>query len=176
MGRDQQTVTTYHEAGHAVMAMANGFRVLEISNVADDVGRGHVRWGAPDPMTDDDRWRSLLVLAAGMAADFIHWEINVGTGDEVSLGHFDDQRQATEYLRALGENVPFGLISAFASRFLCRPEVWEWVEAFAELMGMSGTINGPEMLYRAFQKVPRLSEEDMESFRAICRLAKQGEI
>lgn len=172
MQRDQQTVTTYHEAGHAVMAMANGFRVLEISNVDSEVGRGFVRWASPDPMTNDDRWRSLLVLAAGMAADFIHLSVYGGDSNEALLGHFDDQRQVREHLLVLGEEVDFGVISAYAIRFLSRQEIWEWVEDFACLMSAAGTINGSEMLYRAFQNVPRLSDQDVDQFRAGCRLLK----
>lgn len=175
MQRDQLTVATYHEAGHAVMAMANGFRVLEISNVAG-VGRGFVRWASPDPMTNDDRWRSLLVLAAGMAADFIHWDMHGGDRNEASLGHLDDQRQAREHLLALGEELDFVAISACAGRFLRRQDVWEWVEAFADLMSAAGTINGSEILYRAFQKVPRFTDQDVDHFRAVCGLLKQGEI
>jgi hypothetical protein len=176
MQRDQQTVTTYHEAGHAVMAMANGFRVLEISNVANKVGRGFVRWASPDPKTNDDRWRSLLVLAAGMAADFIHWDMHGDDSNDVLLGHFDDQRQAREHLRALGQEVDFGVISACAGRFLRQQDVWEWVEAFADLLSAAGTINGSEILYRASQKVPRFSDQDVDHFRAVCRLLKQGKI
>ncbi|RYG57309.1 MAG: hypothetical protein EON56_02710 [Alphaproteobacteria bacterium] len=97
MHRDQHTITAYHEAGHAVMAMANSSRVLEISNVASTVGRCFVRWASPDPISDDARWRSLLVLGAGMAAEFIHWNLH-GRSDEASVGHFDDQLRRADTL------------------------------------------------------------------------------
>lgn len=40
--REQLVITSFHEAGHAVMAMSAGFMVTELSCVTSADGQGHV--------------------------------------------------------------------------------------------------------------------------------------
>lgn len=160
--RDQSAITTYHEAGHVVMAMANGFTVTRMSNVASDVGRGFVEWQSPQPPTTASRVGSVLVLSAGIAADYIHWNQNGAAADEVIKGHNDDRRQAEIHLDAIGQSGEFETYVGMSTHFLRRPVVWQWVDDFAALMTAAGTIDGRELLYRASQKVPRFEAADLD--------------
>lgn len=151
MARDQSVIIAYHEAGHAVMAMANGFNVVRMSNLSGPNGMGYVHWQAPDPPTDLPRISTMLTLASGMSADFIHWDLT-GEANEASQGHRNDREQAEVYLRELRHAGLFDIYATAAARFLRRGDVWEWVEGFAEVMIMAGTIDGREIIHRARRK------------------------
>ncbi|NKK70029.1 hypothetical protein GFM13_06415 [Rhizobium leguminosarum bv. viciae] len=174
LSRDQPIITTYHEAGHAVMAMANGFTVTRITNVSSDVGQGHVIWQTPDPPTTASRIGSILVFASGMAADFIHWQQNGTDEHEVSLGHQDDRRQAGIHLRELGEDSQFDVYLGIAIHFLRRHDVWEWVEGFADLMTAAGTIDGQQLIHRAFLKVPKIGSAELDHLKLALDMSKRG--
>lgn len=166
MPRDQYAITSYHEAGHVVMAMANGFRVTEMSSVANDERHGHVSWQVPITLLTTGRIGSVLVFAAGMAADFIHWEqSSFKDADELCMGHQDDRHQAEIHLRELGDDGRFDDYLAFAIWFLRKIEIWKWVEFFASLMQMVETINGQEVIDRAFQMLPKIGKPEIDALR-----------
>ena len=176
MPRDQSVITTYHEAGHAVMALAGGFMVTEITNVPDDQGLGYVSWLEPSPHTTESRIKSVLVSAAGLAADYVHAARNGGGENEVFLGHFDDQRRASSHLAELGDDGQFLVYVQIAAEFFRRPDVWAWVEAFADLLTKAGTINGLDLLCRASQNVPKLGDDDLEFLKIAVDASKRGEL
>ncbi|MBH9109155.1 hypothetical protein I5K39_08640 [Pseudomonas aeruginosa] len=161
LSREQVDITTYHEAGHAVMAMAHGFVVTEMSNIASDAGMGYVKWQVPTPLTRASRISAVLVLAAGMAADFIHWKRSGSTENEDCLGHSSDLEQAEVHLAKLGDEGLFDTYLAIAIRFLRVPSVWELVELFAGLMKEAGTINGRELIQRAAKTVPKFGSKEL---------------
>jgi ATP-dependent Zn protease len=73
--RNDVEVTAYHEAGHAVMAMAVGLPVTHISIEPNDLSKGSVGWQKTAEFTDEEyRQRAILIQMSGMTADFIHWE------------------------------------------------------------------------------------------------------
>jgi hypothetical protein len=147
----------YHEAGHAIMAMACGFVVTEMSAAPSDFGRGHVAWGIPDPPDDQMRRLAVLTLAAGMAADLIHWGAN-GSEDEVPEGYLNDRRQAGEHLAHVGEEGAFFAYAITAANFLKRAEVWEHVEFVAKLLLKGGRINGHELIGRIAESCPKVDD------------------
>jgi len=162
LSRQQSIITTYHEAGHAVMAMANGFTVTRVSNVSNDDSLGHVSWQRPDFPTNSTRIGTVLVLASGMAADFIHWKQNGQSTEELCMGHESDRQQAKIHLEELNENDKFDVYLAVSISFLRRQDVWVWVEDFAQLMMLAGTIDGRELLYNASRNVPKFGASELE--------------
>lgn len=76
---DDETVTAYHESGHAVMAYVLGGRVdsMQLWGEADDYlparfGDCRVAWGRVDPSTDFQRQREIMTILAGPVAEMIY--------------------------------------------------------------------------------------------------------
>lgn len=63
-------VTAYHEAGHAVIALALGRTIHKVSALANRERLGEVRFGKGDARATDD-WveREILIALAGMVAE-----------------------------------------------------------------------------------------------------------
>lgn len=176
MPRNQSEITTYHEAGHAVMALASGFIVTEMSNVPSAEGLGYVAWRDPPEQTTESRIKSALVLASGLAADFLHASKCDPNTNVTFTGHLGDQHRASDYLSELNHSGHFDIYVQVAIRFLGRPDVWIWVEGFAELLTMAGTINGDDLLYRASQNVPKLAAHDFDFLQSTINAVKSGMI
>lgn len=172
--REQIDITTYHEAGHAVMAMAHGFVVTEMTNVASDAGMGYVKWQTPPLLTTASRISTVLILAAGMAADFIHWEHSGRATNEDCLGGNGDREEAEVHLAALGDDGQFDIYLMVAIRFLRTPSVWELVEFFAGLMKTEGTINGHKLMQRATERVPKFSTDYLDFLQLALDRSKRG--
>ncbi len=171
MERNQTTITAYHEAGHAVVAMANGFTVTEIVNFSDARGRGYVSFQHPLHLSTIDRVRMVTVFAAGAAADYVHWSrecTKLGSsedGDELCEGNIGDQRDAEEHLIALGDSGRFWDYVGVALAILKKPEIWQLVESLGELMRIIPRLDGQEVLQRAFAKIPKINEGEIELLR-----------
>ncbi|AYG59950.1 hypothetical protein [Rhizobium jaguaris] len=123
-------------------------------------GRGHVRWQTAEILTKESRSAMVLVFSAGMAADLLHWGSVNGGSDEMSLGHFDDRLQAQPHLIELGREGSFDTYTAVSASILKRPELWAWVVDFADLMLTAGTVNGVEVLRRAFERIPKIGSRE----------------
>ncbi len=172
--RPQSQIVAYHEAGHAVMAMGLGFSVSEISCVATETSKGHTVWHPPSHMTPEARIGAVLVCAAGMAADFSHWESEKDRNqDEYSLGHNGDRDNALVHLSALGQHDAFNEYAVLAARYLSRPEVWQFVEFFAKILEDFGAINGQEVLQRAKDHMPKISSAELLHFKEVVDLSIQ---
>lgn len=109
--RDDREITAYHEAGHAVVALALGFDVIQVTANAgvDGSNKGQVGLRLTEEQKrardagDPKILRSLaLFYAGGIAGDAIHGEKHpdVDPG-EVLTGHGDDQTFIREYLAQL---------------------------------------------------------------------------
>lgn len=163
--REQLVITSYHEAGHAVMAMSTGFMVTELSCVASADGQGHVIWQPPQLTTNTLHVASVLAYAAGMAADFLHWKtLATHDNDELCMGAQDDQAKAQEHLIILGHQDFFEDYLALSIGHLQKPDVWSWVECFAQMMRVTGVINGQDVLCKAWQRIPKISYQELELF------------
>ena len=169
MQRDQHTIIAFHEAGHAVMAMACGFRVTKISIDPNEIGMGHVCWDEPSNPDRDSRRRSVLVALSGWAADFIHLKKNAsGTDVDDPQGHFSDQRQAREHLSALNENDLFQAYLCLAMHFLGRDDVWEVVDELASFMLRCRSLDGQAILTRLAECCPKIAYQEwlrLEDFK-----------
>ena len=171
MERSQSAITAYHEAGHAVLAMANGFRVSEIASSSDEFGHGHVIYSYPKNPSYMDRLRIVIIAAAGAAADFCNWDAEmtrqggVSTGDECIRGIGSDVASAHRQLSEIGDPGSFEDYVGVAMAFLKRPEIWHWVELFGESMQKIQLLNGQVVLERAFNQVPKISEAEVLFWR-----------
>lgn len=171
MQREQIDITAYHEAGHAVMAMSVGFLVTEISCQASADGFGHTAWQSPLPMTDAARVGTVLTLASGMAADYLHWSsVPDKNEDENCLGHVSDQTEARSHLAALGQEEVFDDYLTFAIAHLRKVDVWSCVVTLAELLKTVRLINGLDLLNRARKCVPLISATELNQFKRVVDL------
>lgn len=76
---DDQELTAYHEAGHAVVAYALGAQVdsIQLGGEPDDhlperFGDCRVNWGPVDPNSDWQREREITAILAGPTAEMIY--------------------------------------------------------------------------------------------------------
>ncbi|WP_145176040.1 cell division protein FtsH [Rubripirellula lacrimiformis] len=77
--QDDETLTSYHEAGHAVVAHSLGATVdsMQLWGEADDwlperFGDCRVNWGPVDPNLDWQRQREIMTYLAGPVAEMIY--------------------------------------------------------------------------------------------------------
>ncbi|PGH59212.1 hypothetical protein CRT60_00845 [Azospirillum palustre] len=162
MSREQKAIIAYHEAGHAVMAMANGFRVTRVTCVTNADSQGRTEYEVPNPPTMESHRGGALVAAAGLAADRLHAEKLGVAHKEDSEGYFGDQNNASVHLHELGHDGQFTAYVAVAHHFLGLGHVWNFVERLAELLIEIGEINGRDSLYSLFQQVPRVSPMEFQ--------------
>lgn len=155
------------------MAMACGFVVTEMSAAPSDFALGHVAWGIPDPPDDQTRRLSVLTIAAGMAADLVHWDA-YGSDDEVAEGYFNDRQKASEHLAHIGEEGAFYVYAITAANFLKRTDVWEHVEFVAELLLKCGKINGHELIGRITQSCPKIDDAVLRFLTNALDAKRQG--
>lgn len=76
---DEETLTAYHEAGHAVIGYALGARIeaVRLGGEADDYlperfGDCLVNWGPISPDCDWQRQREIMTILAGPVAEMIY--------------------------------------------------------------------------------------------------------
>jgi hypothetical protein len=76
---DDETITAYHEAGHAVVGYALGATIdsMQLGGEADDwlprrFGECRVNWGKVDPNHDWQRTREILTILAGPVAEMVY--------------------------------------------------------------------------------------------------------
>ena len=99
---DDETLTAYHEAGHAVVGFALGARIerVQLGGEADDhlperFGDCLVNWGQVDPNCSWQQQRELMTMLAGPVAEMIY------RGEMLHPAHFGpwqgDWQQAWEH-------------------------------------------------------------------------------
>jgi ATP-dependent Zn protease len=137
-----EEATAYHEAGHAVAALALDRPVVKVSIRADRDRLGICSFGKPVFRPSED-WleREVLIALAGLAAEARH----TGTYDrfgaardlryarQLSLQRTGNDRQAERLERRL---------LAKAENLLERPSNWRAVECLAEALLRAGEISG----------------------------------
>lgn len=76
---DEETLTAYHESGHAVIAYALGGTVqgMQLGGEADDwlparFGDCRIQWGRVDPNLDWQRKREILTILAGPVVEMVY--------------------------------------------------------------------------------------------------------
>lgn len=168
--RKKQAITAYHEAGHAVLAMANGFAVTEISNDLHNPGQGYVRYLQPKNPSATDRIRLAVVCAAGSAADYLHWDLErrrlgLEGNDELCEGNLGDQRDSEAHLLEIGDSGWFWDYVGVAMYLMKKPEIWHFIEQFGEIMQRTPLINGVDVLRNAFEVIPKIDEKEIVFLR-----------
>lgn len=168
--RKKQAITAYHEAGHAVLAMANGFAVTEISNDLHNPGQGYVRYLQPKNPSATDRIRLAVVCAAGSAADYMHWDLErrrlgLEGNDELCEGDLGDQRDSEAHLLEIGDSGRFWDYVGVAMYLMKKPEIWNFIEQFGEIMQRTPLINGVDVLRNAFEVMPKIDEKEIVFLR-----------
>ena len=134
-------VTAYHEAGHAVVALALGRPVHRVSVLPnrDRLGQCEVRKGAFRP-TDDWLEREILISLAGMAAEARHTGAYGWAEADRDLRHVrrlvlqrTSERQAERYERRMLAKV---------EHLLADDGHWRAVELIAAELVKQGVISG----------------------------------
>ena len=76
---DDETLTAYHESGHAVIAYALGGTIqgMQLGGEADDwlparFGECRIQWGRVDPDLDWQRKREILTILAGPVVEMVY--------------------------------------------------------------------------------------------------------
>lgn len=149
---------SYHEAGHAVMAMAMGFAVHEISNIPSDSSLGHVKWEYPSCLTESSRTWVVLVLLSGIAAEHIYCKNNSLPEPKNWENYQTDLQQVALHLKELRNPNSINEYCNIAVRFLRQTSVWELVEILAALSMQASAINGQDFLQKLAKRVPRFSD------------------
>jgi hypothetical protein len=150
---DEAKIVAYHEAGHAVIAIACGFRVTSLSVNESEVGKGFVGYQIPEAVDAVIAKKATLVFAAGLAADFL---LAGKTGklrpNDEFLGHFNDQGMANDYIRQTGQAGSFDDYLAFAMWFL--KQNWGVVEQVATALFYLKTFNPDSLDTSKFPELP----------------------
>lgn len=169
MQRDERTITAFHEAGHAVMAMACGFIVSKISISADETSKGHVIWHLKVEASDEcDAEKRVVSLMAGMVADTLHWEMwGHGTTDDMPLGWLSDRRIAMEVLESINEAHLLDAYIVFVRRYLRRTDVWPFVELISKTVQITDSIDGQDLLNTIAASCPKLTANDWNCLQGI---------
>lgn len=134
-------VTAYHEAGHAVVALALGRTIHKVSVLPNRERLGECRFGKGDARTTDD-WveREILIALGGMAAEARH------TG---TYAH-DEAAQDLRFVRRLAlERKSDRAVERYEQRMLDKVEymladegTWKAVELIAAELLKHGAISG----------------------------------
>lgn len=151
--------TAYHEAGHAVMAMALGANVALIQIKAAGDGTTLLT-----PLPNDsnlDRVGLALLAASGLAAESLYCDEAGLTTQSGSIGHGKDQEMAGADLSALGHSGMFEEYVALAASILKAPAYWRVVSTIAALLMRFRHIHAPEKLKELCQSVPLLSQSNL---------------
>jgi ATP-dependent Zn protease len=135
------TATAYHEAGHAVVALALGRPVQRVSILPDRVhlGQCEFRKGESRP-TDDWLEREMLIALAGLAAEACH----TGTYARAEAGRDLAYVQMLAQQRA-GERRAERLerrLLAKVEHLLAQEGYWKAVTMIAEELLRCGSISG----------------------------------
>ncbi len=168
--RDQQMITAYHEAGHAVMAMSCGFHVGRISIRPNDSNLGHVAYGLPEELTPEIRRKDVLVCCAGLAADAIHsrlWSQENEVLDEADpMGYLEDQRRGRDHLPMIGGDETFEDYLALTMWYLRSPERWKIVEEIVFFLLGAGAIDGAVLIRKWAEQCPPLTDDQIKQHLA----------
>lgn len=139
---DPRGITAYHEAGHAVMALALGRPVAAVSILPDRRFLGICAFGkAVFRPTEDWLEREILIALAGIAAEARHtgeyaWDAadrDRAYAAELAAERAGSDRKAERLLRRLLSK---------AEHLLGRPENWQAVEQLAAELLRVGEISG----------------------------------
>lgn len=168
------TSVSYHEAGHAVMAMAVGFTVFEITNLPEGTSEGRMKCSPTWHSGDISHMASVLISASGMASEFVYWKSNGADAKAYCAGHWKDLKDAELHLEELGDEGLFEIYFGIVLYFLEQPTVWQWVEFLADLLAQVGKVDNRQTLQKIADAVPKFGPEEHDLLRSALIHAKCG--
>lgn len=149
----ERDIVAYHEAGHAVMAIACGFQITAITIDPSEIGEGYVAYHTGTVIEGEVAQKAALVSASGLVADYL---LALQSGkkrlDDVFLGHFNDQDNARRYIELSGEAGSFDDYMMVAMLFL--KENWMFVRTIAEALKGVSSINPDSLDLERFPLLP----------------------
>lgn len=117
---DEETLSAYHEAGHAVIGFALGARIesVQLWGEADDFlperfGDCRVNWGRVDPTADFQRQREIMTILAGPVAEMVYtgdrphpalfepWQADWAQANQIAAGLVMDLMARTRLLERI---------------------------------------------------------------------------
>ncbi len=133
-------VTAYHEAGHAVIALALGRTIHRVSVLPNRERMGEVRFSKGAKPTDDWTEREILIALGGLAAEARHtgtYEMGAATEDlrfvrKLALERKSD-RQVERYEQRMLDKTEY---------MLADEGNWKAVESIAKELMKHGAISG----------------------------------
>ncbi len=162
-------VTAHHEAGHAVMAMSCGHKVLSISvESAPFEGRlGRVETMCHSARLTIDWQLEALVCLAGVSSEYLLWQAE-GRGEEVVgdafiSSHGRDHPAAIGALRQIGHGDLVQLYMGCAISLLNAPARWQAIRNIAsQLISRQQCIKDAAEIARLGANVPVLTDGQLE--------------
>lgn len=149
----EENIVAHHEAGHAVMAMACGFRLTQLCLLPTESNLGFVSYEVPEEIEGESARKCALVSAAGLAADLL---LAKNTGkprkDGNFWGHFNDQVACAKYIALSGMPGSFESYLVVAGAFL--KENWKAVEKLAEMLKTFPELRPQALNLDFFPKLP----------------------
>lgn len=146
-------IVAFHEAGHAIMAIACGFQLTALSIEPSDVGGGFVRYNPGAVLEGEIAQKAALVSASGLVADMLlSQQSGKARPNDEFQGHLDDQKNANRYISLSGRPGDFDDYMLLSMMFL--RDNWEHVSRFAEMLKAFRTMNPGALNLEAFPKLP----------------------
>lgn len=156
--------TAHHEAGHAVIAMALEIPVLGVVAVSDSEGHTFLDAQTLKKLSPTHR---VLVAAAGLAAESKWCRLTGTTEGSYSIGHFNDEKEATSDLQALGHEGKFLSYVALTERLLS--ERWEQVGAAAQILKSDRSLTS-EQIAHIGSRVRKIEVSELADIALIAHL------
>jgi hypothetical protein len=170
--RNLRGINAYHEAGHAVLALACGFSLISIS-IEEKEGRlGRVEFVMPsEPLTELEYRKLALIAMGGIAGDLLHWRMVEGD-EEAPEGYFSDFGKAKAHLRNIGEEEYIQSYIGAAALVLEKEDRWGIVVELAGLLLKCSYIDGQVIFKRMLSLCPTVTELEWEALGADIKEAK----
>ncbi|MFG0610912.1 hypothetical protein [Delftia sp. WSY_14] len=168
-----QKRAAYHEAGHAVMAMACGCLVESVSIKRDiDGGRTHVT--PLQGSSKNIRVRRVLIAAAGVGAEKAFFRGKDDSVDNVILGFKGDEAKAEAELVEMGQSGEFRLYTEYASQILHTSGYFQLVSQLAEDALRNFEITDAHKLLSLSKQVPPLDDLTVEACHIAVDMARRS--
>lgn len=169
---DGEGRASFHEAGHAVMAMAFGFPVHAVSITESSATNGSAWIAIPLNPTKAEHVKLALVAASGFAAE-AHFCHLGGLANAGFVGQFGDQRRAESHLAELGHEGMFLAYVGWARKFLTSPTVWKPLTELVAKLPKEGVLDDPSSLAAIARQVPAYEDAELLELQELFTYGKR---
>ncbi|WP_143290055.1 hypothetical protein [Delftia sp. 60] len=168
-----QKRAAYHEAGHAVMAMALRCYVGSVS-IKQDIDGGNTGVIPPQGSSKISQIQRVLLAAAGVGAEKAFFRGKDDSFDNVIVGFAGDQGKAEVELVELGQSGAFVLYTEYASQILGSSNYCQLVTKLAEDVLREFEITEPQKLLALSKRVPPLDDLTVEACHIAVDMARRS--